>query len=225
MTTLQAGLRQGRGHPSRKPRPPVNDSAVPPLEAGDRLTRSEFERRYQAMPGVKKAELIEGVVHMPSPVRARHSRAHGLIMAWLAAYVVRTAGVELHDNATVRLDADNVVQPDALLRLVENGRSLIGDDDYLEGAPELIVEVAASSASYDLYDKLNVYRRNGVPEYVVWQLHEQRLDWFYLEEEQYVPLEADTSGTLHSRVFPGLRLPVKALLEENMPAVLAAAGE
>jgi Uma2 family endonuclease len=172
------------------------------------------------MSHVKKAELIEGVVYMPSPVRAAHSKAHGLVMGWLAMYVKGIPGVELHDNATVRLDADNIVQPDALLRLVENGRSHVSEDDYLEGAPELIVEIAASSASYDLYDKLKVYRRNGVQEYVVWQIHDQRLDWFYLEEGQYFSLEADTGGVLHSRVFPGLRLLVTALLDGDMTAVL-----
>jgi hypothetical protein len=28
---------------------------IPPLEKGDRLPRSEFERRYQAMPQIKKS--------------------------------------------------------------------------------------------------------------------------------------------------------------------------
>ena len=45
------------------------DTATLPLENGDRLTRAEFERRYAAMPRLKKAELIEGIVYVPSPVR------------------------------------------------------------------------------------------------------------------------------------------------------------
>lgn len=115
------------------------------------------------MPKVKKAELIEGVVYMASPVRAKsHSLPHAAIMAWLSACWVATPGVSLLDNATVRLDPDNEPQPDALLRIESAGQSLISEDDYIEGAPELIVEIAASSASYDLYDKKRVYRRNGV---------------------------------------------------------------
>lgn len=35
-----------------------------PLENGDRLSRFEFEHRYQAMPELKKAELVEGVVYI-----------------------------------------------------------------------------------------------------------------------------------------------------------------
>ena len=115
-----------------------------PLENGDRLTRLEFERRYTAMPKLKKAELIEGIVYMGSPVRAKsHGQPHAAIMAMLSAYWIATPGVSLLDNATVRLDLDNEPQPDALLRIESGGRSIVSDDDYVEGAPELIVEIAA----------------------------------------------------------------------------------
>lgn len=157
---------------------------VPPLESGDRLTRPEFERRYQAMPYLKKAELIEGVVYVASPVRmANHGRLHAQIVGWLMVYSAATPRVDLADNATVRLDIDNEPQPDALLRLPEvGGNSCISEDDYVEGTPELIVEVATSSASYDLNDKLNAYRCNGVQEYIVWQIYENNLDWFSLKK-------------------------------------------
>lgn len=197
---------------------------VPPLENGDRLTRREFERRYQARPDIKKAELIEGVVYMPSPVRFQsHREPHSHIIAWLGIYCATTPGVRLGDNATVRLDRDNEVQPDALLRIEPEagGHSRISEDDYIEGAPELIVEIAATSASYDLHDKLRVYRRNGVQEYVVWQVYDRRLDWFHLTEDAYVPLDPNTSGVICSQIFPGLWLTVPALLEGNLAGVLA----
>jgi Uma2 family endonuclease len=197
---------------------------IPPLESGDRLTRHEFERRYQAMGQVKKAELIEGVVYVASPVRAnRHGRPHAKIMTWLGTYWVATPGVDLQDNTTVRLNADNEPQPDALLCLEPEvgGNSRISDDDYVEGAPELIAEIAASSASYDLNDKLNVYRRNGVQEYIVWQIYENRLDWFSLEEGRYVLLPLDEQGVIHSRIFPGLWLAVNALRSGDLASVLA----
>ncbi|MEQ9369485.1 MAG: Uma2 family endonuclease [Coleofasciculus chthonoplastes F3-SA18-01] len=196
----------------------------PPLENGDRLTRIEFERRYQEMPENKKAELIEGVVYVASPVRAnRHGRPHAKIITWLGTYGVATPGVDVQDNTTVRLDADNEPQPDALLRIEPEvgGNSRISEDDYIEGAPELIVEVAASSASYDLNDKLNAYRRNGVQEYIVWQSYENRIDWFCLEEGRYVSLEPDEAGIIKSRIFPGLWLAVNALREGNLAEVLA----
>ncbi len=143
-------------------------SALPPLESGDKLTRAKFEQRYAAMPQVKKAELIEGTVYMASPLRAKaHGKPHIHIMTWLGTYEAATPGVEALDNATVRLDANNEPQPDALLRIEQGGQSTISDDDYIEGAPELIVEIAASSASLDLHEKLNVYRRNQVQEYLV----------------------------------------------------------
>lgn len=191
-----------------------------PLENGDRLSRHEFERRYTAMPHLKKAELIEGVVYIASPVRHKsHGKPHAAIMAWLSDYWIATPGVDLGDNTTVRLDLDNEPQPDALLR-ISGGRSRISDDDYIEGAPELIVEIAASSANYDLHDKKRAYRRNSVQEYIVWQIFEHKLDWFSLQEGEYVLLP-DKDGVVQSQVFPGLWLAVPALLAGDMVGVVA----
>ena len=197
---------------------------VLPLEAGDHLTRCEFERRYHAMPELKKAELIEGVVYMPSPVRAQsHGEPHSHIITWLGVYRAATSGVQLLDNATLRLDLENEPQPDAILRIESEakGRSRISEGDYLEGAPELIVEVAASSASYDLHDKLRAYRRNGVQEYIVWRVRNKKVDWFQLVNDEYILLMPDADGIVASRVFSGLRLAVSALLAEDLATVLS----
>jgi len=194
------------------------------LENGDHLTRCEFERRYNAMPEVKKAELIERVVYMPSPVRAKsHGLPHGQIIGWLASYCAATPGVEFYDNATVRMDLDNEPQPDALLRIepAVGGRSHISEDDYIEGAPELIVEIAASSVSYDLHAKLRAYRRNGVQEYVVWRVYDKQIDWFRLVNEEYILQRPDESGMISSHIFPGLSLNVQALLAGDLAQVLA----
>lgn len=161
---------------------------IPPLENGDRLNRFEFERRYQQMPDVKKAELVEGVVYMASPLRFEpHAEPHADLTIWLGTYKVRTAGVRLGDNPTVRLDLDNEPQPDAVLLIDARmgGQSYLGEEGYIEGAPELVAEVAASRATIDLGDKKRAYRRNGVQEYLVWQVFEQRIDWFCLQTGEY----------------------------------------
>lgn len=197
---------------------------TPPLESGDHLTRQEFERRYHAMPQLKKAELIEGVVYVPSPLRfAPHARPHGHLITWLGVYEASTFGTKLGDNPTVRLDLDNEPQPDAVLLIDEaaGGQSRLNSDGYIEGAPELVAEVAASSAAYDLYEKKTVYRRNGVREYLVWQVLDEKLDWFILRDGDYVDLEADDQGIVRSQVFPGLWLPVSELLSAKMSAVLS----
>ena len=204
-------------------RPPAA-TRVPALENGDHLTRCEFERRYAARPDLEKVELIEGVVYMPSPVRAAgHASPHYALIAWLGTYSTATPGVSGADNATVRLDLDNEPQPDVLLRIVRaaGGQSRLSDDDYVEGAPELVAEVAASSASIDLHDKLHAYRRNGVQEYLVWRTGERRIDWFELVDGEYRPLPRDARGVLHSKSFPGLRLAVGAMLEGDVAGVLA----
>jgi Uma2 family endonuclease len=194
------------------------------LCAGDSLTRDEFERRYAAMPDVKKAELIEGVVYMGSPVHyLQHGRPEHVLGSWLGFYEVRTPGVDAGHNSTLRLDLDNEPQPDLLLRIPEHtgGLSRVTLDGYLEGAPELVIEVAASSTSMDLHQKLTAYRRNGVREYIVHRVEDGEVDWFVLEGGTYVRQAPDANGCLASRVFPGLVLDVAALLHGDLGALHA----
>jgi Uma2 family endonuclease len=192
-----------------------------PLEPGDRLTRPEFERRYEAMPHLKKAELIEGVVYVPSPVRHEgHGRQHAALSYWLSAYSASTPGLEVSDNATVRLDLDNEPQPDLLLRIVPGGQSRVDPGGFIDGAPELVAEIASSSAAYDLHQKLNVYRRHGVREYIVWRVLEQGIDWFVLRDGSYERLHTDDTGVFWSEVFPGLWLDATAMIRGDMATVL-----
>ncbi|MCO5201082.1 MAG: Uma2 family endonuclease [Chloroflexi bacterium] len=198
-----------------------------PLESGDRLTRAEFERRYSARPDIKKAELIEGVVYVASPVSTEeHGTPHFHLAPWLGVFVAKTPGVIPAIDSTVRLDTDNEVQPDLFLALDrDHGGGAALAEGYLEGAPDLVVEVAASSASHDLNAKMHVYRRNGVREYLVWQIYEGRLDWFRLNAEGvYETVPAGAAGVIESEVFPGLRLDVPALLRGDLAAVIAAVG-
>jgi Uma2 family endonuclease len=205
--------------------PPLENGAPKGISYAARLTRPEFERRYNAMPHLKKAELIEGVVYVAAPaLRFRsHGQPHGNIIGWLWTYAIATNGVELGDNPTVRLDLNNAPQPDAVLLIDPDcdGQVRLSEDDYVEGAPELIAEVAASTTSIDLGDKKRAYRRNGVKEYIVWQVFDQKLDWFSLQEGEYVSLPVDSDGVIRSQVFPGLWLAVNDLLTGNMTQVMA----
>jgi Uma2 family endonuclease len=191
------------------------------LESHDHLTREEFRRRYLARPDIKKAELIDGVVYVPSPVRLRqHGRPHGLVMRWLSRYLGGRLDVTLADNTTVYLDDRSEVQPDAFLWHPGAGSGRETEDGYFEGAPQLAVEVAASSASYDLYEKKEAYRRNGVAEYVVWRVLDEAIDWFRLIDGQYVLIEQDAEGMIESEQFPGLRLHVPGMLTGDLATVL-----
>ena len=220
--------RPGEEHPSRarkgsppmattssRSRPPDRDGEIPPLEPGDRLSRAEFERRYDAMPQLKKAELIEGVVYMPAPVSTdRHGEPHFELNGWLAFYKWATPGVRGANNATTRLDLDNEPQPDLSLFIdpARGGQARISSDGFLEAAPELVAEVASTSVSYDLHVKLEVYRRNGVCEYLVWRVRDRQIDWFVLKSRKYVRLPRDRSGLYRSKVFPGLWLDPAAMV-------------
>jgi len=200
---------------------PAMNGAIPPLENGDRLSRAEFERRYQAHPEIKKAELIEGVVYVASPVRVRrHGAPHSDIIGWLSVYRASTPDVCVTDNSTLQLDLDNEPQPDVAV-WVEGGGAFVNGDDYLEGAPELIVEVAGSSASIDLNDKLTAYRRNGVQEYLVLLTHEREVRWFSWRTGEAEEIQADEQGVLHSLVLPGLQLHPASFWQGDLAGVLA----
>jgi Uma2 family endonuclease len=198
---------------------------LPPLESGDRLTRPEFERRYAAAPHIKKAELIEGIVYVASPLRfTPHAEPHSRLVTWLGTYAAFTPGTRSGIEPTVRLDLDNEPQPDIVLILDEalGGQAHLTEDGYLEGVPELVVEIAASSAAIDTGSKLQAYRRNGVKEYIVWQAFENQLEWFQLVDGDYQQLTPDSDGIIRSQVFPGLWLAVEALLSNQMTHVLEA---
>ncbi len=195
--------------------------SIPPLESGDRLSRTEFERRYQAMPPVKKAELVEGVVYMASPLRIKsHGEPHGWLTTWLGTYQAFTPGIVLGIEPTVRLDPDNEPQPDAVL-FIPGPQASISNDDYIDGAPELIGEVAASGAAIDLHDKKRAYRRNHVQEYLIWRTLEGQFDWFFWRADEYILQQPDQEGILRSKIFPGLWLAVSALLAGDLAAVLS----
>ncbi len=202
---------------------PTPIQPLPPLESGDRLSRYEFERRYAADPYIHKAELIEGVVYVASPLRfERHAEPHSQLITWLGVYQAFTPSLRLGIEPTIRLDEDNQPQPDGVLLLPAHvgGTAHLTADDYVEGAPDLVVEVAASSVAIDLNTKLNVYRRNGVKEYLVWQIYENQVSWFGLHDGTYVPLLTDADGVLKSQVFPGLWLATSALRQGDMQSVL-----
>jgi len=200
--------------PKSSPKP--DSGRIPPLQNGDHLTADEFERRYHAMPHVKKAELIEGVVYMPSPVtHTYHGNPHFNFIGWLNNYTMFTPGVEGGDNGTLKLDLDNEPQPDAylIIRPDHGGQVQIDQGGYIVGGAELVGEVSASSVSIDLHGKFRAYRRNGVREYVVWRVFDQAVDWFILRNEQFERLALGNDGLYRSQIFPGLCLDPAALIK------------
>jgi Uma2 family endonuclease len=197
---------------------------IPPLQNGDRLRRDEFERRYDAMPHVK-AELIDGVVFMASPVRAtQHGEPHLLLCTCIGVYCSQTPHTHGADNATVRLSDDDEPQPDAAIYIEpDHGGQVRLDDGYITGPPELVAEISVSTVSLDAHAKPRLYARHGIREYMLWRVEDDAIDWFTLHDGAYRLIEADAAdGLLKSRIFPGLWLDAPALLRRDMPAVLAA---
>jgi Uma2 family endonuclease len=199
---------------------------VPPLNNGDQLDAVEFCRRWDSMPNLRHAELIGGQVYMNPPVSAgSHGLPNGQIIFWLGYYAALTEGVEQFSESSVHFGSQDLPQPDAILRVKDQfgGMSRLIDNE-LHGAPELVVEVAASSASYDLFQKKQRYQENGVLEYLVWVVHERRFVWFALEPTGYVQLTQARNGIIKSRLFPGLWLDTKGMLGHDQAKVLATAN-
>ncbi len=180
------------------------------------MSRAEFHRRYAQHPEIKSAELIEGVVYLVRRASARdHGDRHTDMIGWLGTYRASPPDVRGSSNATVILDQDNEVRPDISLRRTSASASAqMTDGGYLQGPPELVVEISASQ-------KKNAYRRNGVQEYIVWRVLDEAIDWFALKDGQYVELIPDPDGVIESVVFPGLRLDVPAMLAGDLAKVLA----
>ena len=194
---------------------------VPPLAAGDKLTREEFLRRWEAHPEIKLAELVGGLVFVPSPLSVEHGDADNDVATWLGVYKAATPGTAAGNDTTTFLLAD-IPQPDVNLRILpEFGGTSWVEGKYLHGIPELLTEVSRSSASYDLHLKLNLYEAAKIPEYLVILLHEQEIRWHVLAGDRYELMQPDTGGIWRSRGFPGLWLDGKSLLAGDLARVLA----
>jgi len=201
----------------------VVEPRTPPLEAGDHLDQTTFHERYKAMPPGFRAELIEGIVIVPSPLKPEHGEYHALVMAWLGHYWIATSGTRVRDNATAILSDASEPQPDAALIIDPDcgGQTGYSEDGYATGAPELIVEVASSSESMDLNAKRRDYERAGVLEYVVVVLRHRMIRWFALQDGLYQEVAMPDNGVFASNTFPGLWLAAEALLQLDGPAVIA----
>ena len=200
----------------------VVSESPPPLLAGDHLTMEEFRRRYEAAPDMKKAELINGIVYMPPPVFGDHSVPDNIAATCLGLYSVHTIGTEAHNDRTLQLIGHSQVQPDVCLVILPEcgGKTFVKKSKELAGSPELVVEVAAASVNYDLFEKKNAYHSNQIQEYTVWQTLDKRLDWFEWTPAEYTRRSPDKRGLLKSKVFPGLWLNASALLQEKYELVI-----
>jgi Uma2 family endonuclease len=196
--------------------------SMPRVEAGDHLDQATYHERYKAMPPGFRAELIGGVVIVPSPLLPEHGECHALVMGWLINYSIATPGTRVRDNATAILGPTSEPQPDATLIIDPSygGQTSIAADGYATGAPELIVEVASSSASIDLHAKRRDYEQAGVVEYVVVVLRQRVVRWFVLQAGAYREATAGAGGIFTSTVFPGLWLDAVALLQLNGSLVM-----
>jgi hypothetical protein len=192
-----------------------------PFEAGDRMCRDEFLARWEEAPDLKFAELIDGVVYLPSPVSLEYSDREILLLIWATTFARRLGKGHVTLDATWMMEEESAPQPDIALRIrPEFGGQSRNVDKFAGGAPEFAAAVTRSTRSYDLGPKLQLYERVGVREYLAALLEEQRLEWRVLREGRYELLQPDAAGIFRSTVFPGLWLDEAAFWANDTPAVL-----
>ena len=190
------------------------------FESGDRLSREEFLKRWECAPGLKKAELIDGVVYLPSPVSLPHGSFDTIIQMVLNNYAANTPGCEPFSNTTW-LMLESAPQPDSSLCWVPATGKIETTKDLATGAPELVIEIAVSRRSYDLGPKLALYQKAGVQEFVAVLIEEECIEWRVLESGSYRLMQADTAGIFRSKVFPGLWIDSAALWRRDRGQLLA----
>lgn len=196
---------------------------VPPLLAGERLDAVTFHTRYSAMPPSARAELIDGVVYMPSPVYPDHGFEGFNVGAWLGYYASQTAGLRGEDNTSTRLDPSTEVQPDHNLRIKpEYGGQSGTAREHIIGAPELIVEISRATRRIDLGPKKVQYERAGVREYLVVAIDPDEIYWFVLRDGAFERMQPGADRLYRSEVFPGLWLDPSACFEGDLARIIEA---
>jgi Uma2 family endonuclease len=194
---------------------------LPPLVAGQHLDQPTFHERYEAMPEGTWAELVGGVVYMPSPVLTDHGESDENVTVWSGLYKRATKGLRGGKNSTVILDMVGEVQPDGHLRIPPalGGQTRI-ERGYIVGPPELVIEIARSSRHYDLNEKKGDYERAGVREYLVVALDPDEVFWFVRRRKRFSRLKPGPDGIYRSEVFPGLWLDPEALYAEDLDRLI-----
>jgi Uma2 family endonuclease len=193
----------------------------PGLVTGERLTVEEFLRRWEDLPELKNAELIDGVVYVPSPVSRIHGDLDTRIHWWLAHYAHATPGCRAGSNSTW-LMSGSAAQPDAYLRILpEHGGQSWNDRLFFGGAPELAVEICVTSAEVDFGPKLDLYQSEGVREYITVEDLWRQIVWRVLENGVYAGQTLPADGIVRSQVFPGLWLDVAAFWADDGAKMLA----
>jgi Uma2 family endonuclease len=188
------------------------------LHNGDRMSRDEFLWRWEQIPEIKRAELIDGMVYLSSPLSERHSDYEQLLNRWLSHYESEVPGLKILPNATWLL-GDSSPQPDlALIRQAGTSRS---SGKFREGPPELVVEICYSSLAYDLGPKLELYRRARVQEYLTILLEDKKAQWRSLNSDGRYQVLKPSSGFLKSLVFSGFWLDPGALFPPDRKRLLA----
>jgi len=194
----------------------------PGLVTGERLTVEEFLRRWEELPELKNAELIDGVVYVPSPVSYDHGRLDSRIIWWLSQYACGTPGCDSGNNSTW-LMSGSAPQPDAYLQILpSHGGQFRTERSLCAGAPELVVEICVTSTEVDFGSKLALYERAEVREYVTVERFGQRMIWRVLENGAYVAQTLPVDGIVRSQVFPGLWLDLEAFWANDKAKMLAA---
>ena len=175
--------------------------------------RKYTEKDYQLLEEGAPFQLINGdLIMSPSPT-PYHQLLSGRLFFLIQSHLekINSGGICLYAPMDVRLDEENIFQPDLLYIVEERKEELM--IDRISGAPDLVVEILSpSTAYYDLKQKKGFYERYGVKEYLIVDPVRRDAEVYSLIDEKFeLKQKEQQSGIIHLTTLPGLQIDLQKL--------------
>lgn len=191
-------------------------------------TRVPFEKFLASLQEGSWAEWVDGEVVPLAPASARHQRIALFLATVLSEYVrARDLGEVFQAPFVVRLPDPLARAREPDLVFVRKDRLSLLRDTYLEGTPDLAVEITSpESLSRDRGEKFVEYEAAGIPEYWLIDPDRTQSEFYQLQRDgRYRSVPAGSEGIYRSSVVSGFWLRVEWLWRDPLPSALQVARE
>ena len=192
------------------------------------VKRITFEEYLDSLTEESKGDLFDGLLYMQTPPSDAHEEIFGFLFDILRNYVLeKNLGVVRGSRTAIRFAEEHGTQPDIVF--ISNARRHLIYPYYIDGAPEVVVEILSpSTRKLDRGKKMALYAENGVLEY--WQVdpEDQTAKFLRNNDGVWAPMPVGGDGIFHSEAISGFWLNVQWLFTEEplsglkiVPTILA----
>jgi Uma2 family endonuclease len=178
-----------------------------------------FEKFYEIVEENVKADLLDGKIIRDSPAIPRHSHVVTRLGRLIGDFAEKfDIGEVFGATASVRLSKYQGPEPDVFF--IRKSRLRIMGEKYIDGPPDLCVEVISkSSRKIDRGRKFVLYAEHGVKEYWIVDPLRNTVEFYENHDGAWVEIKPDERGRLHSKVLPGFWFNPKWLSKDLLPPV------